>query len=273
MEKQSKTDSYPSSLDRGIKILELLSYSSESSFSIKEISVQLNIPYASAYRIVKCLEHNGMLLQSMYSKDRFKLGYKLIPMGKSALEKIDIVTIASPYLTTLSEATQQSCILSILTKTGVTTLDQTLPDEGYILISKLGEERPINCSAAGKILASYLSRVKRIPYIDKALYVNRDVIMERYGGVEGFNDYLDEVKEVGYGTDICEYKPNISCVAVPLFDNSRKPFAAISFSGHHSTYAEKKNMDKFIDMLWEVSAELSDKLGSINGISQQIQQL
>ena len=256
-----KNISFPPALERAIEILEFLSASPASSFSVKEISYLLNIPYASAYRIIKCLEYNEFLVPDLSHKDRYKLGYKIFAIGKSALGHNDFVAIADPYLTDLSQRFKQSTKLSSLTETAVITLVQILPKEGITLISKLGEERPVNASASGKILTSLLTRQQRQPYLLRALSMNRDVLLERYASIDGFNDYLDNVCIDGYGLDMGEHQSDIGCVAVPIFDYTNKPIAAISFSGLISYYSDQSNLEEMVNSLKNVSLQISQKLG------------
>lgn len=174
--KQAQPKQFPPALERAIMILDMFADSTEFDFSIKEISDELEIPYASTYRIVKCLAQYGYLSENLYN-EKYRLGYKLITLGRATLGYADFISVASPYLSTLSSTVNQSCKLSTLTQDSVMTLDQSLPQSGITYISVVGKERPIDESASGKMLVSLFPKSKREPYIKKAISFHKENIL------------------------------------------------------------------------------------------------
>jgi DNA-binding IclR family transcriptional regulator len=252
---------YPPSLERSFQLLDLLTASSDSAYTIKEFSEKLDIPYASTYRIVKCMEAYGFLMSSNQRYDRYKLGHKLISLGKYALSHADYINIAVPYLSSLSEKANQACRLSTLTRDAVILLDQTFPQDGIMVITKIGEERAINTSSAGRLLVSFLTREKRRPYIGRALAAKENTHLDRYNSGEKLNAYLDKVQSKGYCLEYGENSSNIGCISMPLFDYSGEAIAAISFSGHIAYYTEEDSLENMRILLQNATREISAKLG------------
>ena len=259
--KENQSKQYPPALERAIQILDMFADSTEFDFSIKEISDELHIPYASAYRIVKCLAHYGYLSENLYYKEKYRLGYKLISLGRATLGYADFISVASPYLFSLSGVVNQSCKLSTLTQDSVITLDQALPQSGVTYISAVGKERPIDESASGQILVSLFPKSKRDPYIKKVMSCHGKEVLERFGSVEGFEQHLDDTRAKGYGLSLGEYAPNIACLSMPLYDYTGKAVAAITFSGPIEQYRDQTILDQLKEKLKKASFEISERLG------------
>jgi DNA-binding IclR family transcriptional regulator len=258
---REQTNSFPPALERAIEVLDTFASSTGFDFSIKEISEELGIPYASTYRIIKCLTYYGFLSENPINRDKYKLGYKLISLGKAAIGYADFISVTASYLTSLSNTTNQSCKLATLTPDAVITLDQSLPQNGLTLISPIGMKRSIYESASGRILVALLPKTKREPYIRQFTTTNYHDMQTKFGSKEGFHQYLDETRAREYGLSLGEYAPNIGCISMPLFDYTGKAIAAISFSGLISNYEDESLLQNLISLLKHATMEISGKLG------------
>jgi len=250
---------YPPALERALSILDYMAENTQP-LTIKEISNQMSIPHASAYRIVKCLIDFGYLRESPHHPEKYKLGYKPTYLSKMAFNGTDLVTIALPHLKSLSDKTSQACQLCVLNGGYVITLEQSVPRDAITIIAKLGEPIPINASASGKVLISRMHKNKRRNILTKVWPSYKENTPYTVTDLEVFLDQLDEISKQSYASDFEEYALGIGCLAVPIYDYLQNPIAAIGLTGPIDNYIKQDVFDSMLNELLTTSNEITNEL-------------
>jgi DNA-binding IclR family transcriptional regulator len=250
---------FPPAVERTLAILDYLG-SSDGPKSIKEITKALSIPSASAYRIIGCLVKYGYLQEDIVYPDKYNLGYKLYVLGRNAFGDTNLSEIARPYMEKLAAQTGQACQLAVLSVNAAVTIDQVLPLSGITVIAKLGDKVPVNISAAGKILTSYLLKDKQEQFLNNAWKIVRKNTTHTIDDIQAFRSELQRTQINGYGTDYEEYSIGIGCLALPILDENQNPIAAIGLTGHIGNYKDKDNFSIFLDSLKEAAVLISNQL-------------
>lgn len=258
-EKDDSNSVYPPAVTRALNILDYFAENTQA-LSIKEISEVLEIPHASAYRLVKCLVDYGYLRESPNYTDKYKLGFKPSYLSKMAFDGVDLITIAIPHLKDLANQTSQACQLCVLNDGHIITLDQSLPRDAITIIAKLGEPIPVNVSASGKVLYSRIPESKRRDMLTKVWHTYSANTEHTVMDMEVFLQRLDQISTQTYATDFEEFAHGIGCLAVPIYDNSNKPIAAIGLTGQVDHYKNPGNFDFMLKLLLNVSSEISKEL-------------
>ncbi|WP_343247247.1 IclR family transcriptional regulator [Diplocloster hominis] len=257
----NESNIYPPAVDRAIQILDYMAQNHEPQ-TIKNLSSILGIPNASLFRIVKCLtDHNYLRLESE-QPDRYVLGYKLYCLAQTAYDGSPLGRIAMPHMKKLAEQTQQAAQLCVLQSGTIITIEQVIPSNATItIIAKLGEKIPVNLSASGKILFSLLPEAKQkalIPTVTKSLKKSTaKTVCE-------INPLLEEIRATrdrGYGTDIECYATGIGCIAVPLFDYTSNPVAALNLTGPIDRYTDPDSARLLLSNLITACQKISSALG------------
>ncbi|HML30583.1 MAG TPA: helix-turn-helix domain-containing protein, partial [Hyphomicrobium sp.] len=143
-------------LDRGLSVLEYVMESSQP-VSMKEISTALSIPSASAFRLIKTLVQRGYLEEINLSQQFYQSGNKTFQLVQFYQLNHSLYSAARMPLLDLAERTGQTAQLAILKASSVMYIEQALPKEPVSIVAPLHSYIPINVSAAGKIICSYLS--------------------------------------------------------------------------------------------------------------------
>ena len=137
-------------IHRAIRVLEILA-ASHTGFSLAELARQTNIPKSSLFRILLTLEQSSVVLQD-HARNVYTLGMKLIDWGNTALDKIDLKTVAHPHLMRLAHETRESFYLAILDDYEVIIIDRADTPEIWRMVTRLGQRSPVHVTATGQVI-------------------------------------------------------------------------------------------------------------------------
>lgn len=246
---------YPPAVERALKILDLF-MKNDAPKSVKEISAMLDIPTASAYRIIRCLADAGYLQEDAAQSGYYHLGYKIGIFARHCDKSISLV--AAPFMEELAQKTNQACQLSVLSSDSVITIHQTLPSSTITVIADIGGKIPINISAAGKVLTAIMPPDKQKAFLDSAWKLKTVPTNYSIDKLENFVLALPEIAKKGYAIDFEEYALGIGCLAVPIFDKKGIPVAAIGLTGHIDNYRDEAIVLERAESLKKISRKISE---------------
>ena len=107
-----RTTGTSQSLERGLAILSSFN-SDRPLIGVSELSRELDLSRSTAHRYIATLAQLGYLHQDPDSR-RYRLGPKVLDLGFSAINSMDILEISAPYLRQLSDQTGYTVNLAIL---------------------------------------------------------------------------------------------------------------------------------------------------------------
>src|SRR5580765_8203547 len=154
------------SLARGLAILSSF-HSERPLIGVSELSRGLDLSRSTVHRYVATLAKLGYLQQDPESK-RYRLGPKVLDLGFSALNSMDLLEIAAPHLRRLADETQRTVNLAILDGTDVVYIERyrtARPGQQEIDLNlHVGARLPAYCTAMGKAILAFMpaDRVEEI---------------------------------------------------------------------------------------------------------------
>ena len=158
MARSQGTTGTSQSLERGLAILSSF-HANRSLIGVSELSRGLDLSRSTAHRYVTTLAKLGYLQQDPESK-RYRLGPKVLDLGFSALNSMDLLEISAPYLRQLSDETQHTVNLAILDGIEVVYIERcrtTRPGQQDIDLNlHVGARLPAYCTAMGKAILAFL---------------------------------------------------------------------------------------------------------------------
>jgi len=248
------------SIERGCKILDALGKRKQS-YSIQDLSSQLNLPKPTIHRILSTLRHFGFVAQDEVSKE-YRLGFRLAELGYTVLDKIDLRKIAEPFLTKLANRAEETVHLVILDQGEIAYLDKVekVSDPRSLrMVSRIGMRNYTHSCAVGKVLLAPLSddekaeivAQKGLPRMTKNTIVNLGQL----------NKHLADVRAQDYAVDDEENEEGIRCVAAPVRNDQGSVIAAISISGPTVRMTEKRIHNELKTRVMKTALEISKKLG------------
>jgi DNA-binding IclR family transcriptional regulator len=252
-----KEPSYPlKALDKSLAILEVLSQEN-SPLSIAELSERLGIYPSTIHRILDTLRYWGYVEQDSDTQ-RYQLGLKVLELGMTKHQGMELVKEAAPYLKELQNQSNETVYLAILDEGEVLYLGREESSQSIRMVSKVGSRVPAHCTALGKILLAYLDeeeRKKILKETELSRFTDNTITDE-----EEIKKEFRKVKEQGFAQDREEYEKNVCCIAAPIRNHQGRVIAAISISGPAFRLNTGRRR-QLRGILIQISKKISTRLG------------
>src|ERR1035441_6415161 len=98
----------------------------------------------------------GYVRQLKDSK-RYRIGRPLFALAASALDEVEMTSLATPVLEDLSRETGEAAHFSVRMGDAVVVLARTSGPGAFQLTDRVGVTRPAHCTALGKIMLAALA--------------------------------------------------------------------------------------------------------------------
>jgi IclR family pca regulon transcriptional regulator len=198
------------SLARGLLVLECFSPHKDQ-FTLADLSKLLGIPKSSLHRVVKTLSEMNYLRYDEQSK-RYYLGTRVLSLGFSVLQSMELREIARPYLEKLSRECNKTVNLALLDKNEMVYIERVrVPGIREFNIS-IGNRIPVWNTAVGKAVLAHLEPGKL-----KEIVRNLKELPEFGISAHQLLESLAEVKKDGFAINDQEFLKGIRAIAVPVF--------------------------------------------------------
>jgi DNA-binding IclR family transcriptional regulator len=214
-------------VDRALAILEATA-GRPAGLTNSDLSRRLGLPKSSASYILRTLVRRGYLRRDPES-GRYRLGLKILSLGRDVLAGLDLGAVALPALRALVERTELTAHLAVLDH-GEAVYVEKVDAPGFIKMDTwVGRRMRAHSTAVGKALVANLAKG------DLAALVERHGLERRTRRtivtLQGLHAQLEQVRAQGYAVDDEENNPGARCVAVPVFDGLGEVQAAVGLSG------------------------------------------
>lgn len=250
-------ESFNTMTDRTCEIIDYL-YKCDKSVGVSKISSDLNLPKATAYRILVTLEKWDFIKKNVQT-DEYKLGLGIIKYGAKVASNTNITDIAKPIIDELSEKLGESINLTIEHQENSINIYKS-ENENSILVSKLTPMSPLNCSSTGKIFLSQKSKEQIKSYFEGNKFSKRTM-----NSIETYEDFIKDIEsftEEGVSYDNEEYEYGLFCIAAPIIHNN-EVVAALSISGPKARL-EFKGFDYVKKELKDACEEVSNLIANLD---------
>ncbi len=200
------------SVKKAFAILSAIS-SSKDGLGVSELAKNLKMAKSTVHGMTSALEELGAVMREPVTK-KYKLGFTLLEIGRSAYSQIDLQTSSRPVTEELMEKSRTSVFLGILNWGQVTILDIVESRQDLSITAPVGSTIPLLAGAVGKVFLASMSKEEAAKTINSKglprFTENSIVDQEQY-----FNE-LEKVRENGYAVDDEEYIMGVRAAASPL---------------------------------------------------------
>ena len=196
--------------------------------TVAEVAINAGIARPTAYRFVQTLVAAGYLTQSP-SDGRLSVGFAVLPLASSLLDRNRMRVAALPHLQALAQQTGERANLGVLYRDRVMYVAGVEKPALPTIYSRFGKSAPAHCSSLGKAILAYLPEAEL-----RALLTRKPLVAltpTTITNPAAFAKELEETRERGYAIDRAEHALGSSCVAAPIFDANNRPIGAIGVSG------------------------------------------
>ncbi|WP_134702452.1 IclR family transcriptional regulator [Ammoniphilus sp. YIM 78166] len=245
------------SLIRGLQILRMFN-ADQPTLSLAEIAGNLGVSRTVPYRLLYTLQADGYLIQDEHTK-RYELTPKVLELGFSYLNTLQLPEIARPYMEALRDKTGASSHMGILDGNEVVYVGRVpIPGVAAITVS-IGTRLPAHAISMGKCLLAYQPR-ERI----EAIFLGSDLKPYTQQTKTMLADLLNElqiIRERGYAIGDQEFESGIRSVAAPIFNRLGLVIASVSVVASAAVLNNEAMEQVVIPGVCETAVTLSQFMG------------
>ena len=215
------------SIGRAFAIIEEIARNRDG-IGLAELSKRVGLHNSTTFHLVKTMVSLGYVRQLKDSK-RYRIGRPLFALAASALDEIEMMSLATPVLDELARATGESAHFSVPMGDAVVVLARTSGPGAFQLTDRVGVVRPAHCTALGKIMLAALAPDQFARYLQRAelkAYTPKSIT-----SVEQLAREIAEVRRAGLAVDDGEFDSELRCAALPVRNFSGQVIGAIGISG------------------------------------------
>lgn len=250
------TERYVQTLERALDILEVLARSDES-LGVTEIGNRIGLHKSTVHRILQTLCYRGYV-EKEKERDRYHLGIKIVELGITFFNDLEIRKIAASFLVLLAKSLDEVVHLVLPDDGEVVYIDRRESSQVISMHSKVGRRAPMHCTAVGKAILStlpeeevrHILKVKGMPGFTPKTITDPEVLIQQ----------LKDIRKTGIAMEAEENEVGILCVGTPIFDYSGRAVGAISVSGPPNRLREK-GLARIGEDIKRAGQEMSAKLG------------
>ena len=248
-------------LARGLDILSLFS-AERPSLSLSQIVELLQLNKSTVYRVLSTLESMGYLEQDQVTR-QYRPGVKVLQLGFTAINTLELRQIARPYLEKLSQEVGETVSLAALDGFRTIYVDRIRNQSIVGVVLGVGSSLPAHCTALGKVLLAglpadelnnLLSTHELNAYTPKTLTTKKSLSTE-----------LQKIRAQGYAIDDEELASGLRAASAPVRDLSKRTVAAVNVTGATLRITYERLTDEIIPALVNTTNQISTALGYFPG--------
>jgi IclR family transcriptional regulator, pca regulon regulatory protein len=252
---------YSQSLERGLSILSSFN-SGRRLIGATELGRELALSRSTTHRYITTLAALGYLEQDATSK-KYRLGPRVIDLGFSAINSMELREVAAPHLQQLSDETGYTVNMAILDELDIVYVERCrssrIGQREIDLNLHVGARLPAYCTSLGKVLLAWLPDDERLARLERTdmtrrgpntLTSIRDLIVE-----------LERVKSNGLAINNEELAYGLRAIAAPVLTRDGGAAAAINLAVHSSMVSMEELTAKLSTALRNTASAISLRLG------------
>jgi len=241
------------SADRTLDILELLA-AEPRGLTMSEIGARLGFAQSSTHGLVRTLRSRGYV--TLNGGHRFQLGARLIQLGLSVGDSLELRSVAREPLERLVAATHDTALLAVPEHGELLYVDKVLSDASDIRTDpRVTSRRPLHCSSLGKALLAAVTDSSVLKVLDAVGF--DPVTPYSIADKKVLLADLASTRQRGYSLDQQEAVLGVFCVGAPVRDHTGRSIAALSLS----TIKDFFNPENTGPLVARAAVEISHAMG------------
>lgn len=229
----------------------------EPELSLKQLSDRTGLYKSRIHRLCATLVAAGFLVRMPSSS--YKLGPKLMTLGKVYESTNTLLSIARPVMRDLAALTGESVALFARDGDKCLCVAREFGSSRLVFAIHEGDYMHLHATAAGRILLSYgpedlKTKFLSNPNLEK---FTPSTIVDP----QRLRDELDAIRERGYAVNKEERESGIAAIAAPLFDHENKVDAALAVVGPSQRFSDSRCIE-IQNKLLTATRKISELLGA-----------
>ena len=252
---------YSQSLERGLAILSAFR-SGRPLLGVSELGRDIGLSRSTTHRYVATLAALGYLQQDPATK-KYRLGPRVLDLGFSAINSMELREVAAPHLRELSDATGYTVNMAILDGLDIVYVERSRSARAgqreIDLNLHVGSRLPAYCTSLGKVMLAFLDENDQ-----KAALAGIDFTRRGPNTVTSRAAFLLELKRVredGFAINNEELAYGLRSIAAPILSRDAVAVAAINLAVHSSMVSMEDLVARLSPTLRAAAADISARLG------------
>ena len=252
---------YSQSLERGLAILAAFT-SEQPLLGVSDLSRAIDLSRSTAHRYIATLTKLGYLEQDAETK-RYRLGPRVLDLGFSALNSMELRQIAAPHLQQLSDETGHTVNMAILDGADIVYIERcrsSQPGQREIDLNlHVGSRLPAYCTSMGKVLLAFVPEESLGSLLGEMDLLQRGP--NTIADTRALAAELAEVRSSGIAVNNEELAYGLRSIAVPVRSRSGEVVAAINLAVHRSLVSMADLVAGLGPALERTASHISSRLG------------
>jgi IclR family transcriptional regulator, pca regulon regulatory protein len=252
---------YSQSIERGLAILSSFK-PARPLIGVSDLAREVGLGRSTTHRYVATLTSLGYLEQDAATR-KYRLGPRVIDLGFSAINSMELRAISAPYLQRLSNETGYTANMAILDGPDIIYIERSRSSKkapnNIELDLHVGSRLPAYCTSMGKVLLAYLPDDARDTLLrglelkphGRTTVTDRDKLVAE----------LEQVRASGIAINDEEIAFGIRAIAAPVRGGAGAVVAAIGFGIHHSWARMEDLVQELTPILQHTASEISARIG------------
>lgn len=232
MAESSPPEKLVGALSSGLRILRYLA-SADTPTGVTRIARDLGINASTCFNLLKTLVHEGLAIFDEDTKT-YAIGLGMVELAKGALEQASYVRLLRPHLQELARRHRVTTTLwQRSTKGRVVLVDLVESSSTMRVHMSIGQRLPMYLAALGRCMAAYSS----LPPDELRTELSA-IRWENGPSFEAYMRDVEQVKRIGYASDVDNYVSGITTVSSPILDSQRSALMALSAVGFSAQFSK-----------------------------------
>jgi DNA-binding IclR family transcriptional regulator len=242
-------------IERALDALLLFAESESTSLGVTEIAHSLGLSKAVVHRILASFRAKDFVELDETTR-RYSLGPKILTLGLTYLDRVDVVSVARDVMTRLCALTQETATLSLRSGDQRVYVDQVTPNRDVKMSVTLGLPYPLHAGASSKAFLAFLPPAEIEAYLSGSLSpLTPSTVVDR----RTLSKELEHIRTVGYAQSFGERMEGAGAVAAPVFGRDGLPAGVISVSGPIERF--RGEAERAAELLLRETNDASARLG------------
>jgi IclR family pca regulon transcriptional regulator len=252
---------YSQSLERGLAILSAFD-SERPLLGVSEIGREIGLNRSTAHRYIATLSRLGYLQQDTATK-KYRLGPRVLDLGFSAINSMELRSVAAPHLQQLSDETGHTVNMAILDGVDIVYVERCRSSRAgqreIDLNLHVGSRLPAYCTSLGKAILAHLDDGEQEALLERMDLARRgpNTLTARGALVAE----LKRVRRLGLAINNEELAYGLRSIAAPVLAHDGHVAAAINLAAHRSMVSMEDLVARLGPPLQRTAAEVSARIG------------
>jgi IclR family pca regulon transcriptional regulator len=229
---------------------------------VSDLAREVGLSRSTTHRYIATLAGLGYLQQDGPTR-KYRLGPRVLDLGFSAINSMDVRELAAPHLQALSDETGHTVNMAVLDGADIVYIERCRTSrQGQREIDlnlHIGSRLPAYCTSLGKVLLAHLEPAELDEVLERVRFMQHGP--NTVTSAVELRAELRRVKSAGVAANNEELAYGLRSIAAPIHDRDGAVTAAINLAVHRSMVTLDSLVADLGPLVKRTAAEISARSG------------